>query len=380
MNIQEYQAKELFRVHGIPVPEGEVARTPAEARAAAGRIGAQVVVKAQVLVGGRGKAGGIKLAATAEEAEDKATAILGMDIKGLTVEEVLVTRAEDIASEVYLAVVLDRRRKRALLMASSEGGVEIEEVAKKTPDKIVTLPIDPAYGLQPYQARAVMLRVAPDAASAMAMARIAVQLYEVFQAEDCSLAEINPLVVTPDGRVIALDAKVSLDDNAAFRHVRIHDEMRPKETEGEKLAREMGLSYVKLDGDIGCVVNGAGLAMATMDLVKHFGGHPANFLDIGGSSNPKKVEAAMKIILSDSNVKAILFNIFGGITRCDDVANGIVQALGQMDVKVPVVIRLTGTNEEQAREILKEHGLTATTSMDEGVQAVVESSKEAVSR
>ncbi len=380
MNIQEYQAKELFRAHGIPVPEGEVARTPAEARAAAGRIGAQVVVKAQVLVGGRGKAGGIKLAATAEEAEDKATAILGMDIKGLTVEEVLVTRAEDIASEVYLAVVLDRRRKRALLMASSEGGVEIEEVAKKTPDKIVTLPIDPAYGLQPYQARAVMLRVAPDAASAMAMARIAVQLYEVFQAEDCSLAEINPLVVTPDGRVIALDAKVSLDDNAAFRHVRIHDEMRPKETEGEKLAREMGLSYVKLDGDIGCVVNGAGLAMATMDLVKHFGGHPANFLDIGGSSNPKKVEAAMKIILSDSNVKAILFNIFGGITRCDDVANGIVQALGQMDVKVPVVIRLTGTNEEQAREILKEHGLTATTSMDEGVQAVVESSKEAVSR
>jgi len=380
MNIQEYQAKELFRAHGIPVPQGEVARTPEQARDIARRIGKPVVVKSQVLVGGRGKAGGIKLAQNPDEAFEKASAILGMEIKGLTVREVLVTEAEDIAKEVYLAVILDRRRKRPLLMTSAEGGIEIEEVAKKSPDKIKTLAIDPDYGLQAWQARQVMLQVAPDARSGLAMARIAVQLYEVFSQEDCSLAEINPLIVTPDGRVVALDAKVGLDDNADFRHKDAYDRFRPAETEGEKLAREMGLSYVKLEGDIGCVVNGAGLAMATMDLVKHFGGQPSNFLDIGGSSNPAKVTAAMKIILSDPHVKAILFNIFGGITRCDDVARGIVTALGEMDVKVPVVIRLTGTNEQEAREILSGAGLTATTSMDEGVQAVVARAQEAGAR
>jgi succinyl-CoA synthetase beta subunit len=377
MNIQEYQAKELFRAHGIPITEGQVARSPEEARDIARTIGRQVVVKAQVLVGGRGKAGGIKLAQDPDEAYEKAAQILGMDIKGLTVREVLVAEAADISTEVYLAILVDRRRRKPLLMACAEGGVDIEEVARRSPEKIVTLPIDPDYGLQPYQARQVMLKIAPDAKTGLAMARIAVQLYEVFTREDCSLAEINPLIVTPDGRVLALDAKVGLDDNADFRHSEVHQRFRQVETEGEKLAREAGLSYVKLDGDIGCVVNGAGLAMATMDLVQHFGGRPANFLDIGGSSNPEKVTTAMRIILSDPNVKAILFNMFGGITRCDDVARGIVQALGGMDVKVPVVVRLTGTNEEEARKILESIQLPATTSMDEGVQAVIARAREA---
>jgi succinyl-CoA synthetase beta subunit len=293
------------------------------------------------------------------------------------VREVLVAEAADISHEVYLAILMDRRRKKPLLMACAEGGVDIEEVARRSPEKIVTLPIDLDYGLQPFQARQVMLKVAPNAKAGLAMARIAVQLYEVFSQEDCSLAEINPLIVTPDGRVLALDAKVGLEDNAEIRHPETHGRFRQRETEGERLAREGGLSYVKLDGDIGCVVNGAGLAMATMDLVQHHGGRPANFLDIGGSSNPEKVTTAMRIILSDPNVKAILFNIFGGITRCDDVAKGIVQALGSMDVKVPVVVRLTGTNEEEARGILESVQLPSTTSMDEGVRTVIERAREA---
>ena len=377
MNIQEYQAKELFRAHGIPITEGRVARSPEEAREVAAQVGKPVVVKAQVLVGGRGKAGGIKLAQNPDEAAERAGQILGMDIKGLTVREVLVAEAADIKHEVYLAILMDRRRKKPLLMACAEGGVDIEEVARRSPEKIVTLPIEPDYGLQPFQARQVMLKVAPTPKAGLAMARIATQLYEVFTQEDCSLAEINPLVVTPDGRVLALDAKVGLDDSAEIRHAEMHQRFRQPETEGEQLAREGGLSYVKLDGDIGCVVNGAGLAMATMDLVQHFGGRPANFLDIGGSSSPEKVTTAMRIILSDPNVKAILFNIFGGITRCDDVARGIVQALGAMDVRVPVVVRLTGTNEEEARRILDGVHLSATTSMDEGVQAVIARAREA---
>ncbi|MBI5837199.1 MAG: ADP-forming succinate--CoA ligase subunit beta [Candidatus Eisenbacteria bacterium] len=377
MNIQEYQAKELFRAHGIPTTMGEVARTPEEARDVAARIGKPVVVKAQVLVGGRGKAGGIKLAKDPQEAHEKAAQILGMEIKGLTVREVLVAEAADIATEVYLAILVDRRRKKPLLMTCAEGGVDIEEVARRSPEKILTLAIDPDYGLQAFQARQVMMRVAPDARAGLAMAKIAVQLYQVFSREDCSLAEINPLIVTPDGRVLALDAKVGLDDNAEMRHLQVHTSYRPSETEGERLAREAGLSYVKLDGDIGCVVNGAGLAMATMDLVQHFGGKPANFLDIGGSSSPEKVTTAMKIILSDPNVKAVLFNIFGGITRCDDVARGIVEALQNMKVNLPVTVRLTGTNEEEARRILESVNLQATSSMDEGVQAAIASAREA---
>jgi succinyl-CoA synthetase beta subunit len=372
MNLHEYQAKELFQRAGISIAPGIVAVTPAEARAAAVSIGGTVVVKAQVHSGGRGKAGGVKLAATPDEAEEKARAILGLTIAGLPVRKVLVTSAVDIASETYAAILVDRAAKRPLLMLSAAGGVDIEETAKTNPKAIVKITIDPVTGLLPWQARAAMARIGRTGKEGLALADILVKLYRVFWDEDASLAEINPLVVTKDGQALALDAKVSIDDNALYRHDDL-EAMRDTadETAGSILARERGLSYVPLDGDIGCIVNGAGLAMATMDLVKHYGGQPANFLDIGGSSNPEKVVAALKIILGDSTVKAILFNIFGGITRCDDVARGILTALDQLQLEVPLVIRLTGTNEDLARKILAERGLTATTSMDEGVKAAI---------
>jgi succinyl-CoA synthetase beta subunit len=371
MNLHEYQAKELFARFGLPVLPGQVADTPEEARSIAASIGGIVVIKAQVLVGGRGKAGGVKLAATPDEAYEKARDILGLTIKGLPVRKVLVAQAADIARELYLSIVLDRSKKLPLIMFSSEGGVDIEEVARTAPEKIVRrhIPLD---GLRGYQARALFQPVLASGDQVQQAASILMKLWRVFQESDCSLAEINPLAITPDGKVLALDAKVILDDNAEFRH-REWDHWRDAgdETAGQRLAREKGLSYVKLDGDIGCIVNGAGLAMATMDLIKHYGGEPANFLDIGGSSNPEKVTAALKIITGDSHVRAILFNIFGGITRCDDVANGIVQSLQQSPLSVPLVIRLTGTNEEQARRILSDRGLAATTSMDDGVRAVI---------
>jgi succinyl-CoA synthetase beta subunit len=372
MNLHEYQAKELFQRAGIPIAQGIVATTPAEARAAAERIGGAVVVKAQVHSGGRGKAGGVKFAPTPAEAEGKARDILALTIQGLPVRKVLVAAAVDIASETYAAILVDRAAKRPLLMVSAAGGVDIEETAHTNPRAIHRVLIDPVTGLLPWQARAAMGRIGRTGAAGLAMADILVRLNRVFWDEDASLAEINPLVVTKDGKALALDAKVSIDDNALFRHPDL-EAMRDTahETAGSILARERGLSYVPLDGDIGCIVNGAGLAMATMDLVKHYGGQPANFLDIGGSSNPEKVVAAFKIILGDSTVKAILFNIFGGITRCDDVARGILTALDQLKIDVPLVIRLTGTNEDIARAMLKERGLTATTSMDEGVTAAV---------
>ena len=372
MNLHEYQAKELFQRAGIPVASGVVCVTPAEARAAAAKIGGTVVVKAQVHSGGRGKAGGVKLAQSPEEAEGKARAILALTIQGLPVRKVLVTQAVDITSETYAAILVDRASRSPLLMISAAGGVDIEETARTNPDAILKLPIDPVTGLLPWQARSAMQSVQGDLKFAGAMAQLVEKLYRVFWENDASLAEINPLVVTRDGRVLALDAKVSLDDNALFRHPDL-EAMRDAEDEttGSILAREKGLSYVPLDGDIGCIVNGAGLAMATMDLVQHYGGRPANFLDIGGSSNPEKVIAAFRIILGDTSVKAILFNIFGGITRCDDVARGILAALDRMKLEVPLVIRLTGTNEALARELLAARGLTATTSMDEGVQAVI---------
>jgi len=371
MNLHEYQAKELFARFGLPVLPGQVADTPEEARSIAASIGGIVVIKAQVLVGGRGKAGGVKLAATPEEAYEKARDILGLTIKGLPVRKVLVAQAADIARELYLSIVLDRSKKLPLIMFSSEGGVDIEEVARTAPEKIVRrhIPLD---GLRGYQARALFQPVLASGDQVQQAASILMKLWRVFQESDCSLAEINPLAITPEGKVLALDAKVILDDNAEFRH-REWDHWRDAgdETAGQRLAREKGLSYVKLDGDIGCIVNGAGLAMATMDLIKHYGGEPANFLDIGGSSNPEKVTAALKIITGDSHVRAILFNIFGGITRCDDVANGIVQSLQQSPLSVPLVIRLTGTNEELARRILSDRGLAATTSMDDGVRSVI---------
>jgi len=372
MNLHEYQAKELFQRAGIPIAPGTVAVTPAEARAAAQRIGGAVVIKAQVHSGGRGKAGGVKLANTPEEAEEKARAILALSIQGLPVRKVLVTSAVDIASETYAAILVDRASKQPMLMLSAAGGIDIEETAHTNPGAILKMPIDLTTGLLPWQARSAVQRIGKKGKEALAMADMLVRLYQVFWSEDASLAEINPLVITKDGEALALDAKVSIDDNALFRHDDL-EAMRDTadETPGSILARQKGLSYVPLDGDIGCVVNGAGLAMATMDLVKFYGGQPANFLDIGGSSNPEKVVAALRIITTDSTVKAILFNIFGGITRCDDVARGILTALEQLTIDVPLVIRLTGTNEDLARKILAEKGLTATTSMDEGVKAAI---------
>jgi succinyl-CoA synthetase beta subunit len=378
MKIHEYQAKDLFAAGGIPVPPGSVATTAAEARAIAESVGKTVVVKAQVHVGGRGKAGGVKLARTPDEAEQLADQILGMEIKGLTVKKVLVTEAVDIASEAYLGVVLDRAVKRPVLIVSAAGGMEIEEVAKKFPEKIIKLELDPLLAVHPFHARRLAFAVYDDNNVAKQAAKIIQQLVNVYWKNDCSLVEINPLVVTPDNQVLAVDAKVNFDDNAAYRHPE-WEEMRDPDSEEptEVEAKSHDLSFVKLDGNIGCVVNGAGLAMATMDLVKRFGGDPANFLDIGGSSSPEKVMAAMRIILRDQNVKAILFNIFGGITRCDDVARGIVQAVGELKPSVPIVVRLTGTNEEIARDLLSDVGLPMVTGMEEVVQEAITLSSKA---
>jgi len=373
VNIHEYQAKEILRGFGVPIPPGDVATTPAEAEQIARRIGRTVVVKAQVHAGGRGKAGGVKLAKTPEEARDVAGKILGMQIKGLTVQKVLVTDAADIASEAYAGIILDRASKKPVFMVSPAGGIDIEEVAAKTPEKILRLPIDTRYGLMPFQAMELGFFLYPDAAKARAAAKIMKQLYDAFMANGASLAEINPLVVTPNGEVVALDAKMSIDDNELDRLPKIaalRDESA--EAPSEVQARNASLTFIKLDGNVGCVVNGAGLAMATMDLVKYYGGEPANFLDIGGSSNPEKVVNALNIITADPSVKAILFNIFGGITRTDDVANGIVTATKQNPLKVPIVIRLTGTNEEIAVKILTENGFSAMTDMDEAVQRAVQ--------
>jgi len=373
MKIHEYQAKEIFRKFGIPVPPGEMAETPEQAKEIAQKIGKPVMIKAQVHVGGRGKAGGIKSAQNAEEAYEKAKNILGMDIKGLKVKKVLVTESKEIASEAYIGIIVDRKTKKPVIMVSPAGGIDIEEVAKNTPEKIFKLEVDPLLGLQAYQARNLAFKLYANPKTSNQAIPVIMKLYWAFWDEDCSLAEINPFITTPEGEVWALDAKINIDDNGLERHPEI-EAMRDLDSEeqGENEARKMGLSFVKLDGNIGCVVNGAGLAMATMDLVKHFGADPANFLDIGGSSNPEKVMTAMRIITRDRNVKAILFNIFGGITRCDDVANGIVAALKEFKPKVPIVVRLTGTNEDKAREILKQVGLSATSSMEEVVRKAIE--------
>jgi succinyl-CoA synthetase beta subunit len=373
MNIHEYQARDLLSAHGVPVPAGRVAHTAEEAEQIAAELGTMVVVKAQVHAGGRGKAGGVKLAKTPAEARAHASRIIGMTIKDLPVEKVLIAPAEDIASEAYVGIIVDRASKRAVFMVSREGGVDIEEVAATNPDAIRRLAVDPRYGLLPFQAYNLATALYDDVKQQRATAKILQQLYAAFVASGASLAEINPLVTTPTGEVKALDAKFNIDDNELFRLPQI-EALRDTagEPETEIAARAANLTFIKLDGDIGNVVNGAGLAMATMDLIKFYGGEPANFLDIGGSSNPEKVVNALKIITSDPNVKVICFNIFGGITRCDDVANGIVEATRRIDIEVPLVIRLTGTNEELALRILKEAGFSATTSMDEVVQQAVE--------
>ena len=376
MNLHEYQARDILRRHGIPVPPGEVASTPQEARALAERFGGKVVVKAQVHAGGRGKAGGVKLAKTAAEAETHAKAILGMTIKGLTVQKVLIAPAAEIASESYVGIIVDRASQRPVLMVSPAGGIDIEEVAAKTPEKIHRLAIDPRYGLLQHQALTLGFKLYADVKQARAAADIMQKLYAAVYGVGASLAEINPLVTTPGGSVQALDAKIGIDDNelerrpdiAALRDV-------SAEAPAEVAAREAALTFIKLDGYVGCCVNGAGLAMATMDLVKYYGGEPANFLDIGGSSNPQKVVAALRIITSDPNVRSILFNIFGGITRGDDVANGIVQATREFPLKVPIVIRLTGTNEREGIAILERAGFTALSDMDEAVKQAVAKAK-----
>ncbi len=376
MDIHEYQAKERFRAAGIPVPPGEIARTPDEAQALAEKFGGMTVVKAQVHSGGRGKAGGVKLAKTPADARAYAADILGMEINGLTVEKVLVTTAEDIDTEAYVGVLVDRKKQAATFMVSPEGGIDIEEVAHSNPEAIRKLTVDPRYGLLPHQAYWLANFLYEDPGLAKQASKIVGQLYRAFVDSGASMAEINPLITTPDGKVKAIDAKMSIDDNELFRRPEVA-EMRDSSSEppAETKAREASLSYVKLDGAVGCCVNGAGLAMATMDLVKYYGGEPANFLDIGGSSNPEKVVSALEIITSDPKVKVILFNIFGGITRCDDVANGIVEATKRIDIEVPIVIRLTGTNEEKALEILKDAGFSAYTSMDAVVEKAVELAK-----
>lgn len=378
MNIHEYQARELFRQAGIPVPDGEVATTPAEVEEIARRLGGGVVVKAQVHAGGRGKAGGVKLAQSPEEARAAAEQILQLTIKDLPVQKVLVAPIVDIASESYLGMIMDRESQRPVIMVSPAGGIDIEEVAATTPEKIFKLAIDPRYGLLSHQAMGLAFALYDDIKQVRAAARIMEQLYQAFVTNGASLAEINPLITTSAGEVLAIDAKMSLDDNVVDRRPDL-EALRDESAEApsEVLAREAGLTFIKLDGNVGCVVNGAGLAMATMDLVKYYGGEPANFLDIGGSSNPEKVVTALRIITMDPNVKAILFNIFGGITRTDDVANGIVAALDQFSVDVPIVIRLTGTNEDEALAILEGVGKTALKDMDEAVKQVVRVAQEA---
>ena len=373
MNIHEYQARALLERYGIPVPRGEVAESPTAVRAVAARLGVPVVVKAQVLVGGRGKAGGIKLAANPAGAEEVARRILGMQIKGITVRRVLVAEATDIAKELYLGFVLDRAGKRVVAMASAEGGVDIEEVARTAPEKIVKVAADPFLGFFDYQARELAFGIGLDPRLVPEFTKIAKALYSAFVNSDATLAEINPLVIADEGQLRAIDAKIVLDDNALFRHNDL-EALRDTSAEDhyERCAREEGISYVKLDGEIGCVVNGAGLAMATMDVIKHFGGAPANFLDIGGGARAETVAAALNIILSDPNVQAVLFNIFGGITRCDEVAKGIIAALGQQRRQVPIVVRLVGTNEEEGRRILGEAGISAVSSMTEAARTVVQ--------
>jgi succinyl-CoA synthetase beta subunit len=373
LKIHEAYARNIFAEYGLPVPMSRMVAKPGEARKAAEELGLPVVVKAQVLVGGRGKAGGVKIASTPEEAAQKAKAILGMDIKGLTVEKVLVARAVDIEREFYAGIVVDRRTRKPLMMVSPAGGIDIEEVARTSPEKIMKVVIDPLWGLLPFQVRGMTAFLTDNRDVGKQIGQALGCLYRAFMGVDASLAEINPLVESPDGTVWAIDAKINMDDNALFRQKTVAG-LRDESAEdpGEAEARKGGLSFVKLDGTIGCIVNGAGLAMATMDMIKHYGAEPANFLDIGGSSSPEKVLTAMRIILRDKNVKSILINIFGGITRCDDVANGILEATRELGVDVPLVVRLTGTNEERARKILEGTELTGAVTMDEGVRKAIE--------
>ncbi len=372
MKLHEYQSKQIFAKYGIPIPRGKVAITGEEARQIAKELGDRVVIKSQVLVGGRGKAGGIRLAKNPDEAEELATQVLAMEIKGLPVRKVLVDEAADIESEIYLGITNDRAARKPVIMASAAGGVDIEEVARQTPEKIVKVHIDPLLGLRDYQARDLAAGIDLPRDLWKEFVAIGRGLWQAYKECDATLAEINPLVITREKRLLALDGKMVLDDNALFRHLDLA-EMRDLDVEapGEIEARKYGLSFIKLDGQIGCMVNGAGLAMATMDIIKLYGGEPANFLDIGGGASSEKVAAALRILLRDPNVKAVLFNIFGGITRCDEVARGIVTALEEVKPQVPMVIRLVGTNAEEGRQILANAKMITATTLSEAAQKAV---------
>ncbi len=376
MKIHEYQAREIFKRYGLAVPNHVLCHTVAEVEQAMKNIDHLVVIKAQVLAGGRGKAGGVKLAGTKEAAVEAAKQILGMDIKGYKVEKVIVADAVDIGHEYYVGLINDRNTKSVILMVSAEGGVEIEEVAKTNPEKIHKISINPQTGLLDFQARNVGMKLFGNVKLARQAAGIFQQLYRIYIETDSTLAEINPLVLTPSKELLAIDGKMNFDDNALYRHPEILALREVDEEEQKEIdAREKGLSYIRLNGNIGCMVNGAGLAMATMDMIKLYGGAPANFLDIGGSSNPRKVVDAMNILLSDKNVQAVMINIFGGITRGDDVARGLIEALNTIKTNIPIVVRLSGTNAEEGLAMLKETGLTTVSTMSEAAQKAIELSR-----
>ena len=364
MKLHEYQSKMIFSKYGIPIPKGRVATTASDAKHIAEELAGKVVIKSQVLVGGRGKAGGIRLAKTPKEAEELATIILGMEIKGLPVRKILVDEAVNIHKEVYLAITNDRNAHRPVIIASSDGGMDIEQVAQQAPEKIIKTYVDPLLGLRDYQGRDIAIGIDLPRENWRTFIQITQDLWRAYTECDATLAEINPLVITTDHRFLAVDGKMIVDDNAIFRHTDLAD-MRDLDVEDpyEVDARKFGLSYITLEGQIGCMVNGAGLAMATMDIIKLEGGEPANFLDIGGGASAEKVTAAFRIILSDPNIKAILINIFGGITRCDEVSRGILNAMHEVKPKVPMVVRLVGTNSEQGLQMLSDAKLITADSL-----------------
>src|SRR5215471_13875358 len=389
MKIHEYQAKAILAQHGVPVPRGEETSDPGDAPAIAKRLGTSVVVvKAQIHAGGRGKGGGVKLAKSADEAEKLAAQMLGMTLvthqtgpDGRIVGRVLIEEGLQIARELYLSLLLDRAAGKPVMMASAAGGMDIEEVAAKTPEQIIKVYIDPGVGIVPFEARQLGFAIGLDGAQVNKFVKLATALYDAFIATDASLVEINPLVTTADGNLLALDAKMNFDDNALYKHPDIKDlrdlaEEDPLEIEASKFS----LNYIHLDGNIGCMVNGAGLAMATMDIIKLAGGEPANFLDVGGGANAEQIRNAFKILMSDKNVKAVLINIFGGILRCDVLAQGVIAAVKELGVPVPIVIRMEGTNVEEGKRLLKESGMNFTTadSMDEAANKVVQLAKSAL--
>ena len=377
MKVHEYQAKGLFADYGVPVDKSILCKTPEEAVAAYKKLGVQrCVVKAQVHTGGRGKAGGVKLATNETEVRQYANAILGMDIKGFVVDRILIGEAVNIKAEYYVSIVIDRKSKGAILMLSREGGMDIEAVAKDTPEKIFKITIDPAIGLTDFKAREAAFKLFDDMAQVKQAVPLFQKLYRLFIEKDASLAEINPLVLTQEGELKAIDAKMTFDNNALYRHPDIFAMFEPTpEEQKEQEAKEKGFSYVNLGGEIGCMVNGAGLAMATMDMIKLYGGNPANFLDIGGSSNPQKIVEAMKLLLADQHVRVVLINIFGGITRCDDVAKGLIEAFKTLQTNLPIVIRLTGTNEKEGRELLKGTSFIVAETMSEAGRKAVEAAR-----